>query len=45
MAMRKVKDSDTVDWEKMNLQGWRKSLVYNSFYALEMVKKGIWDCW
>ena len=45
MAMRKVKDGDTVDWEKMNLQGWRKSLVYNSFYALEMVKKGIWDSW
>ena len=45
MAMRKIRDGDTVEWEKLNLRGWRKWLVYNSFYTLEMAKKGIWDHW
>jgi hypothetical protein len=43
--MRKVNDGDTVDWEKLNLQGWRKRLVYSSFYTIEMAKKSIWDYW
>ena len=45
MAMRKVNNGDTVEWEKLNLRGWRKRLVYNSFYTLEMAKKAIWDHW
>ncbi|HIH79373.1 MAG: NAD(P)-binding protein [Candidatus Poseidoniia archaeon] len=45
IAMRKVNDGDTVDWEKLNLQGWRKRLVYSSFYTIEMAKKSIWDYW
>ena len=44
-GMRKVKNGDVVDWEEINPRGWKKSLIYNTFYSLEMAKKTIWDSW
>ena len=43
--MRKVKDGDEVDWEEINPSGWKKSLIYNTFYSMEMAKKTMWDSW
>ena len=44
-GMRKVKDGDEVDWEEINPSGWKKSLIYNTFYSMEMAKKTMWDSW
>ena len=40
-----VKDGDEVDWEEINPSGWKKSLIYNTFYSMEMAKKTMWDSW
>jgi flavin-dependent dehydrogenase len=44
-GMRKIKDGDEVDWEEINPSGWKKSLIYNTFYSIEMAKKTVWDSW
>ncbi len=44
-GMRKVKEGDEVDWEEINPSGWKKSLIYNTFYSIEMAKKTVWDSW
>jgi len=36
---------DEVDWEEINPSGWKKSLIYNTFYSIEMAKKTVWDSW
>ena len=43
-GMRKVKDGDEVDWEE-STQVVGKSLIYNTFYSMEMAKKTLWDSW
>ena len=44
-GMRKIKEGDEVDWEEINPSGWKKSLIYNTFYSIEMAKKTVWDSW
>ena len=44
-GMRKVKEGDEVDWEEINPSGWKKSLIYNTFYSIEMARKTVWDSW
>ena len=39
------KEGDEVDWEEINPSGWKKSLIYNTFYSMEMAKKTVWDSW
>ena len=44
-AMRNVKEGDEVDWGNINFAGWKKALLYNSFYSAEMLKKSTMDYW
>ena len=43
--IQEVKEGDEVDWEEINPSGWKKSLIYNTFYSMEMAKKTVWDSW
>ena len=44
-AMRNVNEGDEVDWGRINFSGWKKALLYNSFYSAEMLKKSTMDYW